>query len=335
MNLRVIFALLISMLCFGLISAQEIPLDTGFGKGYRVGPGDEIVGKVLNESQFDFVATVNEDGKFEVSFSDEPIVAMCKTELEIKKEVTTLLAKYLRVPQLSLQVTGRKSRPAATIYGEVRTPQQIVLTRKATLVEILAFSGGATEEAGGLVQIVRPKPPICTDESEMANWKPDPDDPSGIASKMYSLATLRTAGEETNPTIYPGDVIFVHKAMPVYIMGEVMAPQGVYLKEGGMTLTEAIAKVSGVRQQAKTKDIKVYRLKPGASPESKDRMVISANYDLIRKGEQKDVMLEPYDIIEVDKAKESLAMAIMKVAIGAGKNVIAAGSNSIGSRVLY
>jgi protein involved in polysaccharide export with SLBB domain len=121
----------------------------------------------------------------------------------------------------------------------------------------------------------------------------------------------------------------------VYITGEVVAPQGVYLKEGGMSLYEAIAKIGGPRPQAKTKDIKVYRLKPGSSPESKDRTVISANYDLIRKGQQKDVMLQPYDIIEVDKAKESLAMAIMKVAIGAGKNIIAAGSNSIGYRVLY
>lgn len=329
--LSAVFSLFLS----GLALGQDIPVDVSTGKGYMLGPGDEIVGKVLNEPQFDFAATVNEDGKFEVSFSDHPIVAMCKTELEIKKEVTTLLAKYLRVPQLSLQVTGRKSRPAATIYGEVRTPQQITLTRKATLVELLAFSGGATEEAGGLVQIVRTRPPICTDESEAANWKPDPDDPDGIASKMYSLSTLRTGGEDTNPTIYPGDVIFVHKAMPVYVMGEVMAPQGVYLKEGGMTLTEAIAKIGGPRPTAKTKDIKVYRLKPGASPESKDRMVISANYDLIQRGQQKDVMLQPYDIIEVDKAKESLAMAILKVAIGAGKNVIAAGSNSIGYRVLY
>ena len=33
---------------------------------------------------------------------------------------------------------------------------------------------------------------------------------------------------------------------PIYITGEVVAPQGIYLKEGGTSLTEAIAKVGGV-----------------------------------------------------------------------------------------
>jgi len=44
-------------------------------KGYLVGPGDEITGKVLGESEFDFVATVDEDGKIEVPFFDKPVIA--------------------------------------------------------------------------------------------------------------------------------------------------------------------------------------------------------------------------------------------------------------------
>ena len=46
-------------------------------------------------------------------------------------------------------------------------------------------------------------------------------------------------------------------------------------------------------------------------------------------------MLRPYDIIEVGKLKDSTAMQIFKFAIGAGKALVTAGSNSIGYHVLY
>ncbi|MCV4725945.1 polysaccharide biosynthesis/export family protein, partial [Escherichia coli] len=45
--------------------------------GYLIGPGDEITGKVLGEPQFDFVATVDEDGRIEVPFFDKPVDARC------------------------------------------------------------------------------------------------------------------------------------------------------------------------------------------------------------------------------------------------------------------
>jgi len=331
MKMKFLFLVIISIFLTGLATAQDVAPALQQGKGYMLGPGDEIVGKVLGESQFDFVATVNEDGKIEVPFFDKPVVAKCRTERELRADVTELLSKYLRTPQLSLRVTERKSRPPATIYGEVRTPQQYELRRKATLVELLAFSGGVTEEAGGMIQIFRTQPPICAEDSEDSNWRASNGDPTEVPSRMYSLASVKMGKEEANPIIYPGDVIVVQKAAPVYIVGEVTAPQGIYLKEGGMSLSEAIAKIGGVRREAKTKDIKIYRLKSN----SKDREIISANYDLIKKGQQKDVMLEPHDIVEVDKAKDSIAMSILKIAIGAGKQGVSALTTGGGYRVIY
>ena len=337
MILRLLCSAIISLFAASLISAQGIglPLDVEPSKGYQVGPGDELVGKVVNEDEFGFTTTVNEDGMIEVPFHDKPIPAVCRTERELKAEIITLLSKYLRNPQLQLRVTEKRSRPPATIYGEVRTPQQIVLTRKATLVELLAFSGGVTEEAGGMIQVFRTRPPICSDKTEESNWKSDSELKGVVPSKLYSLANVRLGKEEANPIILPGDVVVVQKAAPVYITGEVLAPQGIFLKEGGTSLYEAIAKIGGPKATAKTKDIRIYRLKAGASPESRDRTVISANYDEIRKGKQNDIMLEPYDVVEVDKAKESIAMQIMKIAIGAGQQVITATSSGLGYRVIY
>jgi len=52
-----------------------------------------------------------------------------------------------------------------------------------------------------------------------------------VPSRLYSLSNLRLGREEANPVIYPGDVIVVKKALPVYITGEVVAPQGILLKK--------------------------------------------------------------------------------------------------------
>jgi hypothetical protein len=64
-------------------------------------------------------------------------------------------------------------------------------------------------------------------------------------------------------------------------------------------------------------------------------VIIAVNYDVIKKGEQKDVMLEPYDIIEVDKAKKSIAQTILEIATGAGRTAIGSFENALPTRVLY
>lgn len=300
-------------------------------RGYLVGPGDEITGKVLGEAQFDFVATIDEDGKFQVPFFDKTIEAKCRTEKELRADVTQLLSKYLRNPQISVRVTQRKSRPPATIFGEVRNPQQVDLRREARLLELLSFAGGVTDDAGGMIQIFRTQPPMCAESTEENSWKAESQNGLDVPSRMYSLSSLRQGREEANPVIYPGDVIVVQKASPVYITGEVVAPQGIYLKEGGTSLTEAIAKVNGVRREAKTKDIKIYRLKAN----SKEREIIRVNYDLIKKGEQKDVMLEPYDIVEVDVSKKSIAQLVFETVTGVGRTAIGGFGSALPQRVLY
>jgi protein involved in polysaccharide export with SLBB domain len=114
-------------------------------------------------------------------------------------------------------------------------------------------------------------------------------------------------------------------------MGEVIQPVGMRLPEGGLSLAQALAMVGGVRSEAKTKDVKIYRLKAN----SKDRETISVNYDNIKKGQQKDVMLEPYDIIEVDKSKKSIQKIIFETITGVGRQAAASMTGSITNRILY
>lgn len=331
MKMKFVLLYALTFVLFQSVFGQISPVTQDQERGYLVGPGDQITVKVLGEQQFDTVARVDEDGKLQVPFFDERIVAQCRSEKELRADITQLLSKYLKNPQISVSVTERKSRPPATIYGAITTPQQIDLRRKATLMELISISGGVTEDAGGMIQIFRTQPRMCADTGEDTEWKNETDNGVDVPSRMYSLTSLRLGREEANPEIIPGDIIVILKASPVYITGEVIAPQGLYLKEGGLSLTEAIAKIGGVRREAKTKDIKIYRLKDN----SRDREIIAVNYDLIKKGEQKDVMLEPYDIVEVDKAPKSIGQTILEIVTGAGRAGISSVTQGLGTRVLY
>jgi len=330
LKVMVLFAL---VFCTSQISfAQETTITPDALRAYLLGPGDVVSIKVFNEKDFDVEdATVDEDGKIQIPFFDQGVVAKCRTERELTADVRTLLAKYLRNPQVSVRVKARNSRPPATIYGEVRQQQQIVLTRQSRLLELLSFAGGVTEDAGGMIQVFRTRKPMCGEADGNNDWISQTKDSTDVPSRMYSLNSVQQGREEANPVILPGDIIVVQKAAPVYFSGEVRQTGGILLKDGGLSLTQAIAMVGGVNTEAKTKDVKIYRLKA----DSKDREVISVNIDQIKAGKQRDVMLEPYDIIQVDKSKKSIAQIIFETVTGATRTAIGGIGGALPQRILY
>jgi polysaccharide biosynthesis/export protein len=307
-----IIALTASLFLAQLVAAQSVPAAVDAAKGYLVGPGDEITGKVLGEPQFDFVSTVDEDGKIEVPFFETPVPAMCKTERDLRTEIGKLLAKYLKNPQLSLRVTQRNSRPPVSIYGEVRQQQQFTLTRRVNLLDVLSAAGGATEKSGGMIQVYHTRPPICASPEVMAEWKASSADDSDVPSKTYSLSSVRQGSDGANPEIFPGDIIVVPKSASVYVVGEVVRPGELSIPEGGLPLTQAVAMASGITREAKTKAIKVYRRKAGApQPEA-----LSVNFDAVRSGQEKDILLQPFDIVEVGKAPKKFTDYLKDFGIG-------------------
>lgn len=322
------------LLSFGLLQTafgQDVIVKPEDARAYLIGPGDKVSGKVLGEPDFSFESSVDDDGRIQVPFFDEGIMAKCLSEKQLRSDIAGLLAKYLRNPQVTVQVTERKSRPPVTIYGEVKQQQQIDLRREARLLELISFAGGITEEAGGMIQVFRTRPPLCNEANEETLWKAATNDTLDVPSRMYSLSSVKKGQDASNPIILPGDIIVVEKAAPVYFTGEVRQPRGVYIKDGSLSLSQALAMVGGVNREAKTKDIKIYRLRG----ESKEREIIAVNYDLVKKGEQKDVMLQPYDIIEVDKAKKSVTQTILELVTGTAKGALTGFGTGLPTSILY
>jgi polysaccharide biosynthesis/export protein len=329
-RILILFVILTIGLAQAIFAQENMPVSDS--KAYLIGPGDAITVKVLGEKDFDFEAMVDENGNIEVPFFDKPISAMCKSERDLRTEVTKLLGKYLRNPQVSARVTERnKGRDTVMIYGAVNRQQEVILGRQFRLSELIAASGGATDDAGGIVQVFRNKPPMCGDADEISEWRAQLADTNQIPSRIYSLGSIKSGVVEANPIIYPGDVIVVEKAKPVYITGEVSAPQGVYIKEDGLTLVEAISKVGGIGRDTKVKEVTILRLKPN----SKDRESIPINWELLSKNQAKDPVLEPYDIVQVNKQKKSVAQIVMELAIGGGRTIFQGVTSTVGPRIIY
>lgn len=331
MKLRYTFVFILLLGLLQTAFGQQVTISSEDARAYLIGPGDKVIGKAMGEADFNFEAIVDDDGKIQIPYSEEGIMAKCLSEKDLRTKVSDVWGKYLRNPQITVQVAERKSRPPVTIYGEVKEQQQIELRRETRLLELISFAGGVTEEAGGLIQVFRTRPPLCSDATEENTWKAGNGDGLEVPSRMYSLNSVKQGRDEANPVILPGDIIVVQKAAPVYFTGEVRQATGVYIKNGSLSLSQALAMVGGVNREAKTKEIKIYRLKENSS----DREVIAVNYDLIKTGEQKDVMLHPYDIIEVDKAKKSIMQTILEVAIGAVKTVPGSFATGLPTRILY
>ncbi len=65
-----------------------------------------------------------------------------------------------------------------------------------------------------------------------------------------------------------------------------------------LTLSLAIAMVGGVRKEAKSSDVRIYRQKPG----SRDWETLRADLAAIKKNQKPDVLLQAYDVVEVGES---------------------------------
>jgi polysaccharide export outer membrane protein len=303
-------------------------------KKYLLGPGDVLDLRVYNEPQFNGTLIVNDEGNLEVPFVETPIPAQCRSDREIKQDVVKALSKYLNKPQVSLQIREMRSRPPAVVFGAVRAPSRVQMQRRVRLLDLLATTGGVTESAGGNIQVFHTEPLLCPDPEEdiakpVASFAPG--DATEVRYDLYSLTDLKLGKPEANPVMRPGDIIIVTEAQPIYITGAVVAPQGVYLRDGKMSLKQAIAMVGGLRREAKASAIIIWRNKKDSK--EPEKMVI--NFNDIKKEKSPDIALMPYDIIEVPDNSGSLGIRLRDMVIGGASGGITSVAQTLPLRVIY
>ena len=120
------------------------------------------------------------------------------------------------------------------------------MKRKVRLNELMAVSGGFTERASGTIEIIHTEPVMCPQPGEEELAGPiDGSNSHGNSSGCVPIS--KPVRQDANPIIRPGDYITVTEAEPVYIIGSVNAPQGIFLRDQ-LTLSRALAMVGGARK---------------------------------------------------------------------------------------
>jgi polysaccharide biosynthesis/export protein len=314
---------------------QQMPssIDIQGSKIYLLGPGDVLEVRVFGQPDLSSSVEVDSDGNLSsLPFLETPILAKCRTDKQIQKDVALAYAKFINNPQVSVTVSQRNSRAPATVFGAVRTATRVEMKRKVRLNELIAVAGGFTERASGTIQILHTEPLMCPGPGEEELAKPI--DGTKIPLQVVKIQELRVGKAEANPIIRPGDYVQVTEADPVYITGAVVAPTGVFLRDQ-LTLTRALAMVGGTRKEAKLSDVRIFRQVPG----SMDQEILHFDLGAIRKKEKPDVLLQPFDVIEVPEAgmfsSSRIGTTVMSALTGGFTSLISNTGTYLPARVLY
>ena len=212
---------------------------------YGIGPGDVVNIVVWNHPELVLApagATLTTDASGLASVGNGynvgpegliqfPLLGVFKisglTENKAREELTRRLAKFLKDPQVTLRVQAYR---AGRVYvdGEVRTPGlQAINDIPMTLPEAISRAGGLTPAA---------------DRATIAVTRKG-------ATTLINMPQLAELG--VNPSrimLSAGDLVRVGSRddTKVYVMGEVTKPMTLPLRNGRLTLNEALGEAGGV-----------------------------------------------------------------------------------------
>lgn len=217
----------------------------GESKAYGIGPGDVINIVVWNHPELVLApagATLTTDASglasvgngFNVSpegLIQFPLLGTFKiaglSENQAREELTRRLAKFIRDPQVTLRVQAYR---AGRVYvdGEVRTPGlQAINDIPMTLPEAISRAGGLTATADRAVVAVSR---------------------NGITTLVNMPQLVELGVNPSRIMLAAGDLVRVGSRddTKVYVLGEVARPMALPLRNGRLTLNEALGESGGI-----------------------------------------------------------------------------------------
>ncbi len=257
---------------------------------YRIGPGDVLDIRIFNKPQFSRESVrVDGRGMIRMPLIQTEIRAACRTEAELAREVTTQYLEYLRNPQVDVFIRDFQSQ-LVSVLGAVRTPSRFQLQRRVRLLELISHSGGPSDAAGRTIQVVHTATPSICGTSSVA----EVDDSETNVLDNYKLDETLKGEMAANPYVRPGDVISVSEAEQAFVVGNVLRPQAISLKEP-ITVSRAVAMSGGTMPDTKSDRVRIVRQPPGTAA----RTEIIVDLKAIDKQKAEDIVLQAGDIVDV------------------------------------
>jgi len=278
---------------------------------YPIGPGDilEISVPAMPELK-DRTVRVSSEGTVALSFVGV-VHAQGMTEEELRDEIRHRLEeKYMHDPQVDLFVREYRSRQAAVI-GAVKKPGIYNISSGAeTILDLLSLAGGMTEDAAQRVLFI-PAEPLEKDHAKEAavplpSQLAKPDAIPLLLKKVdpivIDLQRLSLGGTQLylSLPVRPGDVFIIPGSGEVLIDGWIERP-GSYKLTPGLTVLGAVAAAGGPLFAADTRAVRVIR----TEKEGK-RVSFVTDLEKIKSGENRDVMLQEGDVIDLASSSSKL-----------------------------
>jgi polysaccharide export outer membrane protein len=268
---------------------------------YVLGPDDSISVHVTDaEDISDKPIRVGSNGYITLPMVGR-VQASGRTTEELEKDLAARLKTFIRNPEVAVTLLEQHSQPVSVV-GEVAVPGIHQLQGKKTLVEMISLAGGVRPSAGYSLKITRQK-----------EWGPIPLPNAAMdATGQYSVAevNLKEIMEAKNPAenilIMPNDVISVPRGEVIYVIGDVKKP-GEYVlgARARISVLQALAMAAGLERTAATKNARI--LRSSTSPDMK-RTEVTVDLKRVLSGQDKDVPMEPEDILLVPGSKTRTAL---------------------------
>jgi protein involved in polysaccharide export with SLBB domain len=277
--------------------------------------GDLIDVDVIGSFEFDWRGTIDPEG-FLAGFDKIPehISALCKSEEGLAADIAKEYGKILRDPRIVVKIIDRSNRPVSILQGAVKTPQRFQIKRPVLLNELLIVAGGLSDRASGEIRIFRSRNLNCfsaegaapaADGGEAREKFITVSRGNGSETLNIRIIDLLSGSKQANPEVLSGDIITVMESPPIYIIGGVNSPKQISSRSQ-TTLSRAIASAGGLAREGLDKVV-IFRR------EGRESRVINADLKKIKAGQEQDIMLQAYDIVDVaqkGKEKRSTAPAI-------------------------
>jgi len=268
---------------------QKAKCDNQIRSTYLLGPDDqlEITGPELTDMSNKPVR-IDGEGDIQVPLAGTVHVAGMTVQ-QTEQELDKVLSKYIRQPQVVVNVAEVRSQPVS-VLGAVNSPGVHQVQGHKTVLEMLAMAGGIRQDAGYSIRITR-----------QLEWGCIPLPGAQLdASGKYSVAEVNlrkimdAKTPEENIQIFPHDVISVPKAEMVYVIGEVKRSGGFVLGEHqSISVLQALSMAEGLNTGADPRHAKILRLKSDAD----QRVEIAVDVKDALNGKKPDMPLQGEDIL--------------------------------------
>jgi polysaccharide export outer membrane protein len=245
---------------------------------YRLGAEDRVSVVVFGAETFSGEFAVDETGAIPIPLLG-PVAAAERTPRELEDELEARLREtYMRDPHVTVSVVEMRSH-GVSVLGAVNAPGVHQVVGRATLLDVLAKAQGLSEAAGNRITVTRPA------AGGEQNIEVD------LSRLLYS----ETAA--SNVEVQAGDIVHVHNASLVYVVGEVNNPGGFPVPLGEqMTVLQALAMAQGKTSLASDWNSVIVRTAPDGSQSE-----IPVDVGKVLEGEIAPPVMEPSDVLYVPR----------------------------------